>query len=91
MDTKIQKLGSIDSAKIFYDPLRKENSFLVLKKGQFKIGFINEVGTEENKKFEIILESGFNIKWEEISGLMGGFSSFDLYQKIKDKINEQTK
>jgi len=85
MDTNIQKLGTIDNVKIFFDPLRHENSFLVLIKDEFKEGFINEQ-TEE-----IILESGFNVKWENVKGLMGGFSTLSTYEKIKNQINEQVK
>jgi len=85
MDTKIQKLGNIDSVNLFFDPLRKSDSFLVAKggKGIAKMGFvIND---------EVILESNFDIKWKDVTFLMGGFSSIDTYQKIKDKINEQVK
>lgn len=83
METKIQKLGQIDNVKLFYDPLRKEDSFIVMKHGESKLGFV----IANN----IIFESGFNYRWNEVTGIMGGFSSTETYDKIKQKINEQVK
>jgi len=83
MDIKIQKLGKIDNANLFFDPLRKSDSFLVLKQGICKMGFIvNE---------EIILESNFNIPWNDVNIIMGGFTLLETYEKIKIKISEQVK
>jgi len=82
MDTTIQKVGIIDNVKLFFDPLRKDDSFLVMTKGNFKMGFVTH---------EIILETGFDIKWDNVSGIMGGFFDLETFQKIKQKINEQVK
>jgi len=83
MDVKLQKLGNIDSAILFYDPLRKTDSFIVIKKGVSKMGFVINN--------EIVLESNFDIPWKDITIVMGGFNSIEIYQKIKDKIIEQVK
>ena len=84
MDLKIQKIGTLDTAKLFFDPLRKDDSFIVLKEGNFKTGFILD-------DQQIILESDFDINWSNVTGIIGGFTSFDKFTKIKDKINEQVK
>ena len=82
METKVQVLGTIDEVKLFFDPLRKEDSFIVMKKsGEAKMGFVMEK--------EVILETNFQTNWDEISGIIGGFSAIDTFQKIKDKVNEQ--
>jgi len=83
MDNKVQKLGKIDDVNLFFDPLRKDDSFLITKEGIYKIGFV--------VNNEIILESNFDIPWNKVTGIIGGFSSVELYQKIKNKINEQVK
>lgn len=81
MEPNLQKITKIDHVNCFFDPLRKDDSFLILEKQQsFKIGFIlND---------EIILESDHNLKWENISSILGGFSSINTFNKIKKKINE---
>lgn len=84
METKIQVLGTLDHVKLFFDPLRKEESFMVVKKGSmFKMGFIT---TEE-----VVLESNFDIPWSEVTSIIAGFSAMTTFERVKEKINEQAK
>jgi len=80
METKISLLDTIDHVKMFYDPLRKRDSFLVFKKGGngIKTGFIIDE--------EIVLESNFIFKWNEITSIIGGESDIKYYKKIAEKI-----
>jgi len=80
MSTTLQKIGEIDHVKLFFDPLRKDDSFLVLEKtNEVKNGFIlNE---------EVVLESNANIKWDEVSTIMAGFSTIGTFKKVKAEID----
>jgi hypothetical protein len=80
---KIKRLSDFNGVKVFFDPLRKEDSFLMsIKGGEMKSGFVTN---------EILLESNFHLKWEQLSSIIAGFSSVETLQKIKDKIDEQAK
>ena len=82
-NNKIQPIGTIEGVRLFFDPLRKTDSFIVLEKSaEMKNGFLL-------KDDEIIFESDSNLKWDEISSIIAGFSSFNFFNKIKDKINEE--
>lgn len=81
MENKIQKITEIDGVQCYFDPLRKEESFLILQKdSEMKAGMVvNE---------EIIFESNANIKWNNVSKIIAGFSGIDRFTKIKEGINE---
>jgi len=80
---QIKRLSDFNGVKIFFDPLRKEDSFLMsIKGGEMKSGFVTN---------EILLESNFHIKWDQISSIIAGFSNAETLQKIKDKVDEQAK
>lgn len=79
MNPSIQHLGKIDNVNLFFDPLRKEDSFLVMQKDAMKIGFFTN---------EVILESNANIKWQDVTSIIAGFSVIDKFESIKTKINE---
>lgn len=82
METKIQSLGKIDNVNLFFDPLRKDDSFMVLlNDNKFKMGFI--VGDDP------ILESDAHIKWEKVVSIIAGFSGIDTFNKIKQTIDEE--
>lgn len=84
MDTKIQHIGTAGEVNFLFDPLRKDDSFIVfLNGGRFKSGFI--------LPDDVILESDANIEWDEVKSIMGGFSTFETFIRIKDKINEKNK
>jgi len=79
--TTLQKIGNVEHVKCFYDPLRKDDSFIVLlNSNEVKSGFIlND---------EIILESDHNVKWENVLSILAGFSTLPLFEKIKTAVNE---
>lgn len=82
METKIQSLGKIDNVNLFFDPLRKDDSFMVLlNDNKFKMGFI--VGEDP------IFESDAHLKWEKVVSIIGGFSDIDTFNRIKERINEE--
>jgi len=82
MDTKIQNIGTAGDVNFLFDPLRKDDSFIVfLNGGRFKTGFI--------LPDDVILESDANIDWKDVKSIMGGFSTFDTFIRVKDKINEK--
>lgn len=81
MDTKIQNLGVINGVKLFFDPLRKSDSFLLLKKNnEIKNGFIGKDNSS------IVFESNVNTKWDDVTSIIAGFSDMNLFEKIKETI-----
>jgi len=86
METKIQNLGKLDEVKLFFDPLRKDDSFIVLTKtNEIKTGFM--AVSDDNATVNAVLESNANIKWENVSSIIGGFASVGMFEKIKTIIN----
>ncbi len=84
METKIQNIGKIGSTKLYFDPLRKEDSFLLLmKNNEIKMGFIVNDG--------IVLESNSDVKWEDVLSVVGGFSLLETFQKIKETVDEKNR
>lgn len=77
MELKIKQIGKLGKAKLFFDPLRKNDSFIILKEpNDVKTGFIlNE---------EVVFESNANIKWENVTGIIGGFSDLSTFKKIQE-------
>ena len=84
METKIQSIGKIENVNLFFDPLRKDDSFMVLlSDNKFKMGFI--VGDEP------VFESEANLQWNKVVSIIGGFSDIDTFNKIKQRIDEENK
>ena len=82
--TTLQKLEKIDNVNCFFDPLRKDDSFIVLTKtNEVKSGFLlND---------EAILESDHGLKWDDVTTIMAGFMQQSFFKKIKETINEANK
>lgn len=80
METKIQSIGKIDAVSLYFDPLRKSESFIVLlNDNKFKTGFIvND---------EAVFESDANVKWDKVVSIIGGFSSPETFNRIKESID----
>lgn len=106
MDTKIQKIGTIDHVNLYYDPLRKNDSFILMKKtGEGPVGYlmippeVYAAQTEDVIKVEVsakdvktvIETSAVQTSWEEVSGILAGFKNIEIFNKIKDTLDEKNK
>ena len=82
METKIKFIGNIEGVNLYFDPLKKRDSFLVMEKNNnIKTGFFT--------KNSVLFESNAELEWSKISGIIGGFPEVDKFTKIKEKINEK--
>jgi len=84
METKIQLLGTLDGVKLFYDPLKKADLFMVMRVGgEAKSGFML------NDPVEAVLESDSKTSWDNVTGIIAGFSEISRFEKIKEKFDEK--
>ena len=92
MDTKIKLVGTLDGVKLFFDPLRKPDVFILNindepKNGVMIIPFIeleNGKTIMKENDAEAMLESGVTAKWENVSSIIAGFDKMNLFNKIKE-------
>jgi len=92
MENKIRLVGNLDGVKLFYDPLRKVDTFLVMRVGgDVKSGFVmiptsDVEGTPiKEEDVDIVLESNSTTSWSNVTGIIAGFDNIGLFKKIKDK------
>lgn len=95
MENKIQKVGKIDHVNLFYDPLRKGDTFIIMRKGgEAKSGFVlipneylenGDPAPVKAEDVQAVLESGERKKkWEDVSGIIAGFNDQEMFQRIKE-------
>jgi len=107
MDTKIKKVGTLDHVNLFYDPLKKDGTFLLMKKsGEGNVGYLMippEVYTPQTqsdnakvkvgvKDVDAVIEAGsIQTSWEDITGIIAGFQDMEIFEKVKKSFNEKNK
>jgi len=106
METKIRKVGTMDHVNLYFDPLRKDDTFLLMKKaGDGQAGFLmippeayghqdelQAIKTKiEAEDVDVILEANSGMKWKEVTGIIAGFKDIEMFKKIKEKFNEENK
>jgi len=82
METKIQLVGTLDGVKLFYDPLKKADLFMVMRVGgEAKSGFM--------LTDEAVLESDSKTSWDNVTGIIAGFREIAMFEKVKEKFDEE--
>ena len=91
MENKVQLVGNLDGVKLFYDPLRKPEEILIMRKsGEIKIGHM-VTPVDNLNEVDIILESNSRTTWDNVTGVIAGFNDIDLFKKIKEQFYEENK
>ena len=81
MEPKIQLVGRLDGVKLFYDPLKKKDLFMVMRVGgEAKSGFMLF-----DDGVEAVLESDSKTTWDNVTGIIAGFQEIAMFEKIREK------